>query len=81
MNLFKPKEQSKDTQYMVYFNEPYEQHNGSYHSYSNTKRAEEYVTLEEAKKAAKDWAKYYKVYITKVNPIYEYESKVVEFQV
>lgn len=83
MKLFKSKKepQKPQTNYIVYFNEPYTPHNGSYIIWQSSKKAEEYSTLEEAQKAAKEFAKYYKTYITVAQPIYEYESKIVEFQV
>lgn len=69
------------TCYIVYFNRPSENNDGSFYQYQSSKIAEEYATLEEAQRSAKSWAKYYKVYITKAEPIWEYESKIVEFQV
>ena len=85
MKFFKSKKETPkpETRYIVYFNTPYLKASAdtSFMYWGLTKRAEEYDTLEDAKESAKSNAKYWKCYITTVNPIYEYDSKITEFQV
>jgi hypothetical protein len=69
------------TCYILYYNRPHENNDGSFYSYRSSFEAQEYATLEKAQEAAKEIAKYNKVYITRADAIYEYYNKIVEFQV
>lgn len=64
------------TNYIVYTNTPYDDPNGYRSSLFNNSK--EFDSLEEAKKYAKDTARYYKCFITEVRPIFLFDNDVKE---